>query len=206
MFTSTNLIHNIDDVKKYYIEGENEVSELEVYLDGEEFPILSYSSEGPANSKFLNISNIKNPDKIYFDVVYTTVGYHHRNDDGAGYLIQLFVKSRVAKDDKIELPDLKSKTCLKEIMKWKRDKLPEYVRLSISYSSYPNIDIIDLNALEERVNLEVFGYCKSNLSTISDMIGQFSIDEVRADNNNTIKIIITPDNRTCYNINIAQSN
>lgn len=44
MFTSTNLIHNIDDVKKYYIEGENEVSELEVYLDGEEFPILSYSS------------------------------------------------------------------------------------------------------------------------------------------------------------------
>lgn len=204
MFTSTNLIHNIDDVKKYYIEGENEVSELEVYLDGDELPILSYSSEAPSNSKFLNISNVKNPNEIYFDVVYTTVSYCH-NDVSDGYFVQLFTKSRVVKDDRIELPDLKNKTCLKEIMKWKRDKLPEYVRLSISYSSYPNIDIMDLNALEERVNLEVFGYCKSNLSTISDMIGQFRINEVRADSNNTIKIIITPDNRTCYNINIAQS-
>lgn len=204
MFTSTNLIHNIDDVKKYYIEGENEVSELEVYLDGDELPILSYNSEVPSNLKFLNISNVKNPNEIYFDVVYTTVSYCH-NDVSNGYFVQLFVKSRVAKDDRIELPDLKNKTCLKEIMKWKRDKLPEYVRLSISYSSYPNIDIIDLNALEERVNFEVFGYCKSNLSTISDMIGQFRINEVRADSNNTIKIIITPDNCTCYNINIAQS-
>ena len=204
MFTSTNLIHNIDDVKKYYIEGENEVSELEVYLDGDELPILSYNSEVPSNLKFLNISNVKNPNEIYFDVVYTTVSYCH-NDVSNGYFVQLFVKSRVAKDDRIELPDLKNKTCLKEIMKWKRDKLPEYVRLSISYSSYPNIDIIDLNALEERVNFEVFGYCKSNLSTISDMIGQFRINEVRADSNNTIKIIITPDNCTCYNINITQS-